>query len=59
MQQALIASEERRLEVGRALIEFKIEHNQFEQAAEEAKYELEQKILDLEARLAQVAITTV
>jgi hypothetical protein len=59
MQQALIASEERRLEIGRALIEFKIEHNQAEQAAEEAKYELEQKVLDLEARLAQVAVTSV
>ena len=59
MQRALIASEERRLEVGRALLDFKLEHTDAQQAAAEAQYELQQKVLDLEARLAQVAVTTV
>jgi hypothetical protein len=59
IQQALISSEERRLMVGRALLEFKLEHNNALQAAEEEKYELQQKLLDLEGRVAQGLISTV
>ena len=59
MQEALIASEEKRLEVGRALLDFRLEHTDALQAGEEARYELQQKVLNLEARLAEAAVTSV
>ena len=59
LQAALIASEERRLQVGRALLATKLEHTDALQAGETAHYELQQKIIDLEGRLAQGLITTV
>lgn len=59
VQKALISSEERRLQVGRALLDFKLEHNTTVQQAEEEKYELRQVIIDLEGRVAQGIISTV
>ena len=59
VQKALISSEERRLQVGRALLDFKLEHNTALQQAEEEKYELRQVIIDLEGRVAQGIISAV
>ena len=59
LQQALIASEERRLQVGRALLDIKLEHNNALQEVETQKYELQQKVLDLEGRVAQGLISSV
>jgi hypothetical protein len=59
LQQALISSEERRLQVGRALLDFRIEHNTALQGEEEQKYELRQKVIDLEGRVAQGLISSV
>ena len=53
LQEALITSEEARLEVGRALVDFRLEHNAALASAETVRYELQQRILDLEGRLAQ------
>ena len=53
LQEALIASEEQRLEVCRALLDFKMEHNSFLQSSETIQYELQQKIIDLEGSLTQ------
>jgi chorismate mutase len=59
LQQALISSEERRLQVGRALLDIKLEHNNALQEVEEQKYEMQQKVLDLEGRVAQGMISAV
>ena len=48
IQEALIASEEQRLEVSRALLDFKLENNKAMESAETVQYELQQKIIELE-----------
>jgi hypothetical protein len=53
LQEALIASEEKRLSVSRALLDFKMEHNEALESNERIQYDLTEKILELEARLAQ------
>lgn len=59
LQEALIASEERRLGVSRALLDFKMEHNEALESNERIQYDLTEKILELEARLAQSAVNKV
>jgi septum formation inhibitor MinC len=53
MLNKVIASEENRLAMGRALIDAQLENNSTAQAAEQKQYFLEQRILELEGRLAQ------
>ena len=49
LQEALIRSEEQRLEVARALIDFQSEANARAQDAEAARFALERRVLELEA----------
>ena len=49
LQEALIASEEERLQVAKALIDFQVEHNLAIGDAESLKFELEKRVLELEA----------
>ncbi|KAI8465646.1 MAG: P-loop containing nucleoside triphosphate hydrolase protein [Monoraphidium minutum] len=49
LQEALIRSEEQRLAVSRALIDFQMEVNEGKQAWEGERFSLEQRILELEA----------
>ena len=53
MLDTVITSEENRLAMGRALIDAQLENNSAAQAAEQKQYLLEQRILELEGRLAQ------
>ncbi|KAK9824618.1 hypothetical protein WJX72_011772 [[Myrmecia] bisecta] len=50
LQAELIASEEQRLEVSHVLLDFQMEHNHMKEEAETVKYNLEQRILELEAQ---------
>lgn len=59
LQEALIASEEKRLSVSRALLDFKMEHNESLESHERVQYDLTEKILELEARLAQSIVNKV
>lgn len=49
----VVTSEENRLAMGRALIDAQLENNSAAQAAEQKQYLLEQRILELEGKLAQ------
>lgn len=49
----VVSSEENRLAMGRALIDAQLENNSAAQAAEQKQYLLEQRILELEGKLAQ------
>ncbi|WIA20274.1 hypothetical protein OEZ85_006107 [Tetradesmus obliquus] len=49
LQEALVRAEEQRLEVSRALIDFQMEANEDKQAWANTKFQLEQRILELES----------
>ena len=46
LQEALIKSEEERLEIAKALIDFQVEHNQGIAEAERIKFDLEKRVLE-------------
>ncbi|GIL90779.1 hypothetical protein Vretifemale_18508 [Volvox reticuliferus] len=54
LQEALIQSEEQRLQLARALIDFQMEYNEARQDWETIKYELETKLIETEARQQEV-----
>ena len=51
LQEALIKSEEERLEIAKALIDFQVEHNQGIAEAERTKFDLEKRVLELETQV--------
>lgn len=51
LQEALIKSEEERLEIAKALIDFQVEHNQSVAEAERTKFDLEKRVLELETQV--------
>ena len=56
LQEELLRSEEKRLEVSKALIDLQLEHTQMQEELEETRYRLEKRIIELEAgQLAQDA----
>ncbi len=50
LQESLIKSEEERLEIAKALIDFQVEHNQGISEAEKLKFDLEKRVLELETQ---------
>jgi hypothetical protein len=59
VQQDMIAREEQRLEIGRALIDSQLQHNEDLQRAEEREYALKQRVLELEGQVAQNFLSAV
>ena len=50
LQEELLKSEEKRLEVSTALIDLQLEHTQMQEELEETRYRLEKRIIELEAQ---------